>query len=953
MGSNNRVNWGLEVLRVLGVIGKVLFRIFSYFMNILLTVLLIGLITGIIVCTAFAIYINTYLDLTVDPDQFVTVNQDSTTRIYYEEYETLDDRLNRNAAAIVEVEDQRLTGAGGGSIAVPYSQLPENLVNAFIAIEDKRFEKHNGVDWVTTGKSVFKFIFGGSGGGSTITQQLIKNVTGENEVTIQRKVQEIFRALNLEKQRSKKEIMEMYLNVIYFGNNCDGVQAASNFYFGKDVSQLSLVECASLAAIVKNPSQYNPKSHDKDYYVTNSKGEQVLKEGNHTRRNDVLWVMQDEGYITQTEAEEAYDTELNLVCFDNNDDEENVVEDGMTIYSWYTEAVYNQIKKDLMEKYGVSAKAASNMILYGGYKIVTPMDPKAQAIVDEVYTNDMEYFPTTGSGLQPQSAIVICDPYTCDVLAVSGGRGTKNLNLGTERATQSVRPPGSSIKPLSVYAPALDAGLITYGSVIDDTPLYFNSDVVAEATETTEEVVVYTPYPQNYPVVYRGLTTINSAVTRSVNTVAMKVLQKLTVDVSFDFMKNDLCFDSLIESVTKSNGEIITDRGLAALALGQPNYGVTLLEMTSAYTMFQNNGVYNEPNLYLYVEDANGKRILENTEENKLVIQDTTASIMTIMMQKVMNEGTGKGCTLRHSVDVAGKTGTTSADFDRYFVGYTPYYVGGVWTGYDMNQSLSSFGENPSLQVWDTVMTMLHEDIIAEAANGGEPLKKFEIAPGVITETFCKDSGKLCTDTCALDPRGLRSEVGYFTRQTVPTEYCDTHVAVLRDKTTNLIASNECNPKDCVQTALIRVEDRSFPMELYVEDAQYVYRDMPVTVKPSGWWGAPFFANMLGENEYCGSNYVDTPYNAFCYFHCDYRPWGGNPPAQDSGYTPENKIEVPMPETEPEDIKEPEKAEESDRADEDQNEVAEDYYIPPDLDFGDDEEDNSNKFFWSDWFSGN
>jgi len=207
MGSNNRVNWGLEVLRVLGVIGKVLFRIFSYFMNILLTVLLIGLITGIIVCTAFAIYINTYLDLTVDPDQFVTVNQDSTTRIYYEEYETLDDRLNRNAAAIVEVEDQRLTGAGGGSIAVPYSQLPENLVNAFIAIEDKRFEKHNGVDWVTTGKSVFKFIFGGSGGGSTITQQLIKNVTGENEVTIQRKVQEIFRALNLEKQRSKEEIM--------------------------------------------------------------------------------------------------------------------------------------------------------------------------------------------------------------------------------------------------------------------------------------------------------------------------------------------------------------------------------------------------------------------------------------------------------------------------------------------------------------------------------------------------------------------------------------------------------------------------------------------------------------------------------------------------------------------------------------------------------------------------
>lgn len=922
--GTSSVNWGREILHVLGIIGKVLFKIFSYIMNILLTVLLICLITGVIVGTVFAIYINNYLDLEFDASTIVSVNQDSATRIYYMDYETSEDRQNRIGTA-VELEDQRLSAADN-KIAVSYSQLPDDLINAFVSIEDKRFFKHNGVDWWTTANAVKKFVFGGSGGGSTITQQLIKNVTGEDEVTIQRKVEEIFRAMNLETKKSKEEILEAYMNIIYLGKGQTGVQQAASYYFDKDVSELSLVECAALAAIVKNPSQYNPESHDEDYYVTNSKGEEVLKRGNAYRRWTVLEEMKNNGYITEAECKAAQNETLVLAT---HDDEEESLGDGMTLYSWYTEALISKLAEALMEKYNIEYTVAINMVYNSGYKIYTPMDPEVQSVLEEVYTNDTEYFPSTGSGLQPQSACVVTDPATNDVLGTVGGRGQKTINRGTDRATVATRPPGSSIKPLSVYAPALDKGIITYGSVVDDTPVMFNKYVISAGSDASSTVYGYDPYPQNYPVVYKGLTTINSAVTRSVNTIAMKVLQMIGIDESFDFMKNKLGFDSLIEYAEKSNGEVITDKGLAALSLGQPNYGVTLLEMTAAYEIFDNNGIYNSPKLFLKVEDSEGNVIIDNSQaETNIVIKDETASIMTIMLEKVMNEGTGTGCTLRHTVDVAGKTGTTSADFDRYFVGYTPYYVCGVWTGYDMNQSLSSFGENPSLQVWDTIMTMLHQKYIDEANNGGTPLKTFETAPGVIEVTYCKDSGKLATDACRLDPRGYRLETGYFTRETAPTDYCETHVIVKRDTTTGLIASDNCNPANCVDTALIRVEDRSFPVEIYVEDAQYVYRELPSTVKPGGWWGVPFFVNMLSPGEYCGSSYASTPYNAFCYPHCDYRPWGGNPPAEDSGYSGSSNNTS------------------SGYEDETENEV--ESTGPPDE--SEDDTYTDDFYFWDDWF---
>ncbi len=878
--SSPRVSWGSETLRVLGIIGRVVFRIFSYFMNIFLTLLLIGMITGIIVASVFAIYVNNHLDLEIDPTTIATVNRDSSTRIYYMQYASEDDRINR-VGTPVELRDQRLTGTSS-SIAVSFSQIPDHLYRAFIAIEDHRFEQHNGVDWITTLQAIAKFtgLISGSGGGSTITQQLIKNVTGEDEVTIQRKVEEIFRAINLEKVKSKSEIFEAYANIVFFGNNCYGVQAAANFYFGKDVSELNLVECASLAAIVQNPSQFEPLHHDKDRLKVDAEGNPILDadgnpqyiRGNEYRRWVVLQQMKEYGYINEAECVEAQNAEL--VLYNHDEDEDEVVEEGITIFTWYMESLLSQLQDDLSEKYNVSTRAASSMIYNNGYKIYIPMDPTVQDLLEEVYENDMEYFPSTGSGLQPQSAMVICDPYTGDVLGTVGGRGVKIINRGINRATVSVRPPGSSIKPLSVYAPALDSGLITYGSVVDDTPVRFNRTVIREATEWSEAQYSYYPYPQNLPNIYRGLTTIHEAVKHSINTIAMKVLNMYTVDRSFDFMKNQLHFDSLIDSAVLPSGQIITDRGEASLGLGQPNYGVTLLEMVAGYCIFENSGMYNEPNLYLRVEDADGNIIFDRQSNPQIVISEETASIMTIMLQEVMNEGTGRACTLRNTVNVAGKTGTTSQDFDRYFVGYTPYYVGGVWTGYDMPQSLSAFGENPSLQVWDLVMTKLHQPIIDEAANGGTPLKTFDVSPGVITCMYCRDSGMLESDACSLDPRswsGSRIELGYFTRESAPKQKCTTHVKVQRDSVTGLIAYPNATCANTYTSALIRVEDRSYPAQVIIQDAQYVYREMPAWVVPPRSTDVPFFQNMIRTGEYVGiSGWTITPNNAYCVNHWNY-----------------------------------------------------------------------------------
>jgi len=708
------------VLNVLKITGKVLLRILSYVVNIVLTLLLVGLTCGVIIGTVFAIYIKNNLDLEIDPELLIMADQDTTTRVYYMDYETHEDRLIRNGTP-VELEDERLYGSVN-SLWADYDSFPENLKNAFIAVEDHRFKSHNGVDWIGTGKAVANYFIGFDElrGASTITQQLIKNITGDDDFTIQRKVEEIFRALNLEKQLSKEEILEMYLNIVYLGNNCYGVRTAAETYFGKDVSELTLVECASLASIVKNPSRYEPLYHDEVEYV--DKEGNIELDGNKKRRSTVLFTMHEYGYISESEYLSALEEDLILVS--EEQEEENELDETLTIHSWYVDSVIVKVIEDLMEKNDWTYAVASTKLYTSGYNIYIPMDPEIQDILEDYYEND-ENLPKAQEGLQPESAMVITDPYTGDVLGLVGGRGKKAGNLILNRASGAVRPVGSSIKPISVYAPAMDMGLITPTSAVYDWPI--STRKIVHGAGTSWEWVEEVSYPQNYPAYYRGYITVTEAVRVSVNTVPMRLLQQMGIDTSFNFLKNTLHCHSLIESRELSNGSVITDKGQAALALGQLNYGMTVLEMAGAYSMFANNGLYESPNLYLYVTDSAGNKILENTHYTEAAISEATAKTMTKVMMDVMSNGTGTSVTLRHNLDVAGKTGTTSADFDRYFVGYTPYFVGAVWTGYDINSSLSAYITNPSCTIWDDVMTRVHQKYLDEAAAGGEALWEFDL----------------------------------------------------------------------------------------------------------------------------------------------------------------------------------------------------------------------------------
>ena len=617
-------------------------------LRVLGTILLIVLVTGLLFLCIFAYYVKNCLstDLDVQLSDF-TVSLSSS--ILYED----SDGNWQNLTNLSSTENR---------VWIDYADIPKDMEHAAVAIEDKRFYKHKGVDWYrTTGAFINMFLsMKNDFGGSTITQQLIKNLTKQDDITVQRKLLEIFQALEFEKSYDKEEIMEWYLNIVYFGEGCNGVYTAAETYFGKEPKDLTLAECASIIGITNNPSKYDPF---------------ISRENNKTRQETILKQMYEQGYINKEQYDEAVAQELVFVRSESDDATQ-------TIYSYYAEAVINDVLNDLVEQKGVSRDTARTLLYSGGYQVYSCYDPSIQQAIDDVYT-DLDKMPQrpSASGQQFESAIVIMDPYTGEIKGMSGGTGKKTINFGTK----SKRPPGSSIKPIATYGPAMELGLITQYTQVNDSP-----DIKLSGTSW---------YPKNSGGGNYGVITIREALQRSLNTVSAQILDKLTPRASYEFLKDKLGVTSLAES----------DCDYAPLALGQLTNGITVREMTQAYSAFVNDGVFTYGRTYSYVKDSSGEVVLENPARTIVAFKANTAWNMTDMLCNAVNSGTGSEARLS-GMPVGGKTGTTTNNCDRWFVGFTPYYVAAVWTGYDMPEYMN-FSGNPAAQIWKLVMESIHKDL--------------------------------------------------------------------------------------------------------------------------------------------------------------------------------------------------------------------------------------------------
>lgn len=619
--------------------------------KIVVTVLLVILTTTLLLACVFAFYVKTCL--TEDIDVSLSDYQLSESSIIYCE------------TSAGEYKELATLHGSENRIWVDLEDIPDYLVKALVAIEDHRFYEHKGVDWYRTVGAMFTMLTGGddSFGGSTITQQLIKNLTGNKEVTVQRKLIEIFQALEFEKKYDKDEIIEWYLNAVYFGEGCDGIYTAAQKYFGKEPSQLTLAESASIVGIVNLPTYYSP------FYS---------EENNKERQETVLRRMYELGYISYDEYEQAKNEQLVFTRSDNEVADQE-------IYSYYVEAVIKDVTEDLMEQKGISQDTARQLLYNGGYRVYSCLDSYIQECVDNVYL-DVENFPKPyrANDQQLQSAMVIMDPYTGEVVAMSGGVGEKTGNLVLNRATDALRAPGSSFKPLAVYAPAIELGLITPSTLVNDAP--------REEVEMSQNQW----YPNNSDFKYRGIIDIATGVRLSLNTVAAQVLDKLGLDASTNFLKNKLGVTSLVPD----------DYNYASLALGELTNGISVLEMAQAYCTFDNSGIFTEARTYSRVTDAAGNIVLDNQPKTHVAMKSSTATNITSLLFSAANYGTGSESIFSGQA-IAGKTGTSSYNWNRWFAGYTPYYVGVVWTGFDQPEQMYVYG-NPAAQVWRRVMQQVH-----------------------------------------------------------------------------------------------------------------------------------------------------------------------------------------------------------------------------------------------------
>lgn len=716
------------------------------------SMLLILVIMMCIVVTVLAVYVLDFADNTYDAN-LRDVDMKYTSFIY-----AYDADYN-------EVEIKRLA-ADENRIWVNYEDISQNVINATVAVEDKRFYEHDGVDWQRTVAALGADVLNLSGagqGGSTITQQLIKNLTGDDSKTWERKLREIFRALSLEEKYTKIDILESYLNNIWLGGMVYGIGAASQYYFGKEASELTVAEAAIIAGMIRNPGKNSPYV---DLYRCKYRQEYALRS------------MYEQGYITTKEYNAAMNEKVRFakpVYGDDfgyidertliTDEEEEIIEEvdeGYEAYkwngsykvsqNWYVDAAITQVINDYAELKGITYTSAKNEIYNGGYKIYVNMNIELQNILEEKYRDPYtvlsKYDPTAQKKDLIQSAFVIMD-YTGTVVALVGGLGEKEGDGTFNRATQAARSPGSTVKPIAVYSPAIDRNLITYSTLIPNLGIEIPDDESPDGKRL-------------WPTNYGGLAGSNTgipgdgtlypawyAVRKSTNTVAVRVCEMLTPQTCYNHMTQMLGFTTLCDS----------DIAYAPMALGAVTNGIHLIELAAAYQIIGNGGIYYEPMLYSKVEDSKGNVILEQNFFGTQAISSEAAWITNRMMKQVIMDPSGTGQYAKlDNVEVVGKTGTSNASTDLLFVGLTPEYVGTLWLGYDDSREIGGGdGWRAVASIWKNVMKDIQDT---------SELLNFSPDPAVIERTYCAKTGLLATSRCT------KTEIGYYRPGNVP-EYCN------------------------------------------------------------------------------------------------------------------------------------------------------------------------------------
>jgi penicillin-binding protein 1A len=714
-----------------------IFRFIAAILKLIIILMIIG-----ILCAA-GLGVGLYLSIMNGAGQLskedLEINN-FTTYIYDingNEYTTLSGAENRTYASLDEIN--------------PY------LPKAFISIEDERFYQHKGVDIKRTAGATFKYILSKLGmgssdfGGSTITQQVIKKVTGEDDRSSLRKAKEIIRAFQLEKWLSKDEIIELYMNLIYLGEGSYGVEAASYTYFGKSAEDLDIAECAVIAGLAQAPEGYNPYKHP---------------EKAKSRQELVLGKMYELEYITEAQYEEAKEKELTYTKGELNLASSN---------SYFVDAVVESVISDLMKAKGVNRQLAQKMVYNNGLRIYTTLDPEVQNILEETYLKQDYFHTRKGYDENLQSAMVIIDYKEGNVVGLVGGAGEKTTLRGLNRATGMTRSIGSNMKPLGVYGPGLELGILTAATTFDDVP-------------TTYKIGGRAWNIKNYDGRYRGLMSIRKAIEISDNIVAAKAIQeKVGTEYSYQFLQK-LGISTLTSADKQSP---------ASLSLGGMNKGISPLEVAAAYGTIANKGVYVEPRLYTRIDDRNGQLFFTKTQEIRDVMSIENAYILTDMMHTVTtgSEGTGRAARIDGGIEVAAKTGTTSDDKDRWFSAFTPYYVGSVWFGYD-TPTYINVATNPGTKVWHDVMNQVHKIKGCKSAT-------FEKPAGVVEVAVCRDSGLLATDACKQDRRGSRVYTEIFNSKngSIPKQKCNIHEFVTVCPDTFLLPTDECRK----QSTLIEI----------------------------------------------------------------------------------------------------------------------------------------------------